>query len=63
MKHIRLTSTDTEAWCGLIIQDSTCFNSVEAAALHGRYNGEDTICSDCVDTVIEHLNSAKEEKT
>ena len=61
MKHIKITSSDGETYCGVMIGDTSAFQGAEAATLHGKYHGGDPICDKCLDEVILHLNSTREQ--
>jgi hypothetical protein len=62
MKHIRITTHDSAAWCNVTITDSEpTYRDAEAAALQGTYNIDQlpNTCGACIDAIVHSLQSTR----
>lgn len=57
--HIKMTTTDSSAWCGAALGTDFYFKSSEDAALNGRYNEIPKACDLCTQEIISCLENGR----
>lgn len=53
--HVKLTTADETAWCGITLGTEQFYKDSEHAALQGMYEAKQTVCAECIDLIIHCL--------
>lgn len=58
MTHVKLTTRESQAWCGAPLETKH-YVDAEHAALNGLYERKQVICSECIDAIVISLQAGR----